>query len=234
MLLYGFAMSYLSGNLLSNGGHKWRESDMNTQNQSKTCTQCGETKPASLFKRRLTKRQTCALLKRPTISTGLVVDSVRCTTCWEKAKSKKPLTPKQIRNKISSGDMHSVIGEMMLKRIKEELPHKRSRAMKERWAKVKAEPILQLKDSLSKQVAQYARRHHSSRYLTPETKELNKWNYEQARKIKADIFIRIARGEVFDPDLKIATLIKVNPNIREGIKGSAEKMLSQIRKKGGV
>lgn len=178
---------------------------------------CKETKPIDAFKRRLTKRQSCALLKRSSINKAITVDSVRCTTCWNKSKSTKPLTPKQIRNKISSGDMHKVIGEMLIKQINEATPKKRSKAMKERWAKVKAEPMLQLKDSLSRQVAQYARRHHSSRYLTDKTKELNRWNYEQAKKIKRDIFIRMARGEVFDPDLKLATLIKPNPNLRERI-----------------
>ena len=115
-------------------------------------------------------------------------------------------------------NLRAVTGELMLKQLREATPLKRSKAMRERWEKVKQIPALALKDSLSRQVASLAKRFYASKYLYDATRQQNRWNYEQAKKIKQDLFNRIDKGEKFDPDLKLLDLIKPNTNLKERIR----------------
>ena len=135
--------------------------------KTKTCTHCGETKPIDAFKRRLTKRQSCALLNRSSISQGLVVESVRCSTCWLMTKSRKPLNKKQIRNKIESGDIRRVLGEIMLKELNRKIPLKRSKIMKEEWHKRKTEWVKTLNTNLQQQVDTYRNRYYNAHFPQP-------------------------------------------------------------------
>ena len=185
--------------------------------KTKTCSKCNEEHPLSKFERRLTLAQSKALLRNPNLTRRHVTISKLCSYCRQDMKSKKPLTAKQIRNKITSGDIPQLVGEQMIREMREALPARRAKAMKERWQKVKALPILKVKDSLSRQVATYARRFHSSTYLRGMTKQRNKWNYQEARRVKADLFRRLdAEGlaalEDINENTKLSTFFKPMPD----------------------
>jgi hypothetical protein len=189
--------------------------------KTKTCTHCGETKPIDAFKRRLTKRQSCALLFRSSISSGIVVDSVRCKTCWLMTKSKKPMTKKQIRNKIESGDIKRVMGEIMIKELNESIPLKRSRVMKEEWQKRKTGWIKTLNDNLQQQVDTYRNRYYAYRANLNKSSgenslrdkqhamlEQHRQNYEQSMQIKKNLMDRAKAGEKIEVDVQIVMYFK--------------------------
>ena len=184
--------------------------------KTKTCTHCGETKPLDAFKRRLTKRQSCALLHRSSISQGLVVESVRCKTCWLMTKSRKPLNKKQIRNKMNSGDIKRVMGEILIKQINEAIPQKRSRVMKEEWQKRKTSWVKTLNDNLQQQVDKYRNRYYGYKAIKREqmfpsqhaTLEQHRLNYEQSMQIKKDLMTRARAGERIEVDVQIVMYLK--------------------------
>ena len=187
--------------------------------KTKTCTHCGETKPLNAFKRTLTKRQSCALLHRSSIKQGLVVDSVRCRSCWLMTKSRKPMNKKQIRNKINSGDIKRVLGEIMLKEIDRTIPLKRSRVMKEEWQKRKTSWVKTLNDNLQQQVAKYKNRYYGYKYAVSKTQgqmsplqhamlEQHRQNYEQSMQIKKRLMDRAKAGEKIEVDVQIVMYFK--------------------------
>lgn len=176
--------------------------------KTKVCTACKQTKPIKEFKRRLNLAQTRAVLRNPDATTRYIADSKLCKACQPKLKPPRMLSVKEIRTRITSGDINKVLGEMLIKQKQEALPKKRSRVMRERWQKTKAEPMLKLKAMIAKQVERYAKRYHSSTYLSPATQDQNRYNYEQARLIRDDLVRRINMGEVLPNDIDIATLIK--------------------------
>ena len=185
--------------------------------KTKTCTHCGEIKPLNAFKRTLTKRQSCALLHRSSIKQGLVVDSVRCRTCWLMTKSRKPMNKKQIRNKINSGDIKRVLGEIMLKEIDRTIPLKRSRVMKEEWQKRKTSWVKTLNDNLQQQVAKYKNRYYAyktfvQKSCTKTTQhamlEQHRQNYEQSMQIKKRLMDRAKAGEQIEVDVQIVMYFK--------------------------
>lgn len=191
--------------------------------KTKTCTHCGETKPIDAFKRRLTKRQSCALLNRSSISTAITVDSVRCKTCWLMTKSRKPLNKKQIRNKINSGDIKRVLGEILIKELDRATPLKRSRVMKEEWQKRKTSWVKTLNDNLQQQVATYRNRYYGYKYAIEKqggenslrdrqhaTLEQHRQNYEQSMQIKKDLMDRAKAGEQIAVDVPIVLYLKTN------------------------
>lgn len=184
--------------------------------KTKTCTHCGETKPLDAFKRRLTKRQSCALLHRSSIKQGLVVESVRCSTCWLMTKSRKPMTKKQIRNKIESGDIKRVLGEILIREIDRTIPLKRSRVMKEEWQKRKTEWVKTLNDNLQQQVDKYRNRYYGYKAIKREqmfpsqhaTLEQHRLNYNQSMQIKKDLMTRARAGEKIEVDVQIVMYFK--------------------------
>jgi hypothetical protein len=184
--------------------------------KTKTCTHCGETKPLDAFKRRLTKRQSCALMDRSSIKQGLVVDSVRCRTCWLMTKSRKPMTKKQIRNKINSGDIKRVLGEILIQEIDRAIPLKRSRVMKEQWQKRKTGWIKTLNDNLQQQVGTYRNRYYAYKAIKREQMfplqhamlEQHRQNYEQSMQIKKDLMDRAKAGEKIEVDVQIVMYFK--------------------------
>jgi len=187
------------------------------QDKTKTCSRCKEEHPLTIFQRRLTLAQSKALLRNPNLTRRYTTISKLCRYCQQDMKSTKPLTAKQIRNKITSGDIPQLIGEQMLRELRESIPAKRSRVMKERWQKVKTMPILKVKALLSRQVATYAKRFHSSAYLRGMTKQRNKWNYHEARRVKMELFKRLdAEGlaalEDINENTKLATFFKPMPD----------------------
>jgi len=184
--------------------------------KTKTCTHCGETKPLNAFKRTLTKRQSCALMDRSSIKQGLVVDSVRCRTCWLMTKSRKPMTKKQIRNKINSGDIKRVLGEILIQEIDRAIPLKRSRVMKEQWQKRRTGWIKTLNDNLQQQVGTYRNRYYAYKAIKREQMfplqhamlEQHRQNYEQSMQIKKDLMDRAKAGEKIEVDVQIVMYFK--------------------------
>ena len=189
--------------------------------KTKTCTHCGETKPIEAFKRRLTKRQSCVLLNRSSLSQGIVVDSVRCKTCWLMTKSRKPMTKKQIRNKINSGDIKRVLGEIMISEINRAIPLKRSRVMKEEWQKRKTSWVKTLNDNLQQQVDKYRNRYYAYKATLNKSSgenslrdkqhamlEQHRLNYEQSMQIKKDLMTRARAGEKIEVDVQIVMYLK--------------------------
>lgn len=179
--------------------------------REKQCPKCGETKPNAQFKRRLSLAQSRAVLRNPNVTTNYMADSKFCKACQPKQKPPRLLTDKEIRNRITNGDMRRGLGEAILAKRKEILPQRRARVMKEHWQKIKAEPIIQLKAHIQKQVAKFASRHRGAKYLRDATKEQNRWNYEEAKRLKDELFRRIDQGDHIDPNIDIQTLIKPKP-----------------------
>ena len=184
--------------------------ELMTVEKQKQCSKCGETKPATEFKRRLTLAQTRAMLRQPNATTRFTTTSNTCAQCRSKTKRKnKPLTPKQIRTKITSGDMSKVLGEMKLNQIREAIPKTRSRVMKEHWQNIKKTlPYKTLKRHIQDQVNRYGNRHFASKYLQDATQEQNSWNYEEAKRIKKDLLEQAQSGTDVPSNIDIATLIK--------------------------
>lgn len=184
------------------------------EQQTKTCTMCGETKPRNEFKRRLTKRQSASLLKRTHISSPITVISSRCKSCWGKTKNRKPLTIKQIKNKKASGDLHAVVADILLTQRKENANLIKKRVMKEYWEKKRAEPIKRLAQTLRQQVAKYKNRYHAYKAQTKNSIGENsllaqhKNNYEMARRARDELLSRAKAGEVFPPDVLIDVYFK--------------------------
>lgn len=187
------------------------------ENRTKTCKACGETKPIQDFKRRLSKRQSASLMRRSSVAVGLLVESVRCKTCWSELKRQTPLTRKEILNKKQSGDMKGVMADLLLKR-KEEDKHKvKARKMKEYWQNKRATYLKQLEHNLQQQVAKYANRYHA--YKTQQGQmsptppqnamlEQHRWNYEQARQARDNLLKKAREGFDVEVDVVIANFIK--------------------------
>lgn len=186
----------------------------------KVCTRCEETKPIAQFKRLLTLRQSAFYLKRPT-RTRLTVISTRCRTCWSETKRKTPLTLKEIQRKKLSGDLHTVMADLMTKELRQAIPERRARVMKEYWQKKKQEPLKQLKTNLQQQVAQYCNRFNAyranittiSKTKTPTPAQhamlrQHSENYAQAKQIRDSLIKQLQEGKDIDPQIKIATLLK--------------------------
>jgi hypothetical protein len=184
-----------------------------TVQKQKQCKVCKQFKPKAEFKRRLTLAQTRAVLKQPNATTRYEADSKRCKACQKLLKRTKPLTSKEIRSKITSGDMHPIKGEMKLERIRQAIPLGRSKVMKEYWdSKKTITPYKQLKRLLQDQVNRYGNRHFASKNLQDATQTQNSWNYQEARRIMKDL-LEQAQGQVkagtnVPSYINIATLIK--------------------------
>ena len=187
--------------------------------KTKTCTHCGETKPIDAFKRKLTKRQSCALLKRTSINTAITVESKRCKTCWLMTKSKKPMTKKDIRNKIESGDIHRILGELRLKMISQSINAHRSRTMQNEWQKRKTEWVKTLNANLQQQVDKYRNRYYAYKASVANalghlsqtqhaTLEQHRLNYNQSMQIKKDLMTRARAGEKIEVDVQIVMYLK--------------------------
>jgi hypothetical protein len=184
------------------------------------CKTCGETKPKKEFHRILTLAQSKALLKKPNLTTRHTLYSSLCRTCRNQRKRRTPLSIKELRNKISSGDIHQDIGENLIKQKREALPRKRSKVMKEYWQKKKLGWQSELKSNLQKQVTTYANRYYSYQNQMPEDPTPNQnalllqhsYNYKEAQRIRKDLLEQASKavkdGREISPDTKINELIK--------------------------
>jgi hypothetical protein len=180
------------------------------------CKTCGETKPKKEFHRVLTLAQSKALLKKPNLTTRHTLYSSLCRDCRNQRKRRTPLSIKEIRNKISSGDMNPTIGEALITEKREALPRKRSKVMKEYWEKKRLGWVDILKANLQTQVTTYAQRYYSYKNNMPEQAtpqqhamlEQHSYNYKEAQRVRKDLMGRVAKGEEIAVDVKINELIK--------------------------
>lgn len=178
----------------------------------KQCAKCGEIKPINQFNKRLTLAQSRAFLQNPNIRTRYTTQSKNCRDCQRQLRRRKPLTQDQIRTKISTGDMHPLIGEARLKQMREDIPKVRSRIMKEYWQGKKNLMTVERKKAIQQRVAQYGNRYKSYKNAikanpnaTPTQHamlEQHRLNYLKAKEIRDDIFKKLELGEVLPKDLE--------------------------------
>ena len=185
---------------------------------SLVCKTCGETKPKKEFHRVLTLAQSRALLQKPNLTTRHTLYSSLCNTCRRIKKRRTPLTIKDIRNKISNGDIHQVVGENLIKQKREAIPRKRSKVMKEYWQKKRLGWVDELKANLQTQVTRYASRYYSYKNNLPDYElwttaqhallDQHSYNYAEAKRIRQDLLEQAKDGREFSPDVQINELIK--------------------------
>jgi hypothetical protein len=164
----------------------------------------------------LTLAQSRAVLKKPNLTTRHTLYSTLCRDCRTQRKRRTPLTIKEIHNKITTGDIHQVIGENLIKQKREAIPRKRSKVMKEYWEKKRLSWVEDLKTNLQRQVTRYASRYYSYKNNMPEDAtpaqhallDQHRYNYAEAKRIRQDLIDRVKAGEVVDPAVKINELIK--------------------------
>ena len=182
----------------------------------KLCASCNETKPKKEFHRVLTLAQSKALLKKPNLKTRHTLYSSLCNTCRRIKKRRTPLSIKEIRNKITTGDMNPVIGEALIQEKRKAIPKARARVMKEYWQKKRLGWVDELKANLQKQVTRYASRYYSYQNHMPEQAtpaqhamlDQHRYNYAEAKRIRQDLIDRVKAGEVVEVCIQINELIK--------------------------
>jgi hypothetical protein len=180
------------------------------------CKTCGETKPKKDFHRVLTLAQSKALLRKPNLTTRHTLYSTLCRDCRNQRKRRTPLSIKELRNKITSGDMNPIIGEALITEKREALPRKRSKVMKEYWQKKKLGWQDELKTNLQTQVTAYANRYYSYKNQMPEDPtplqhamlDQHSYNYAEAKRIRQDLLEQASSGREISPDIKINEVIK--------------------------
>ena len=197
--------------------------------RTKLCVTCNEVKPTAQFKRRLSLAQTRAFLRQPNATTRYWTDSKRCKECQLQHKRHRPLTIKEIRTKITSGDMHHVVGEEKIKRMRQAIPKRRSKVMKEYWQKKKLGWQDELKTNLQKQVTAYANRYYAyknklSDYDSPTplqhaTLDQHSYNYMEAKRVRQELLNKVRDGEEVDQAVKINELIKRRKVVQDEVDG---------------
>lgn len=193
-----------------------RSSPLEENFSSKLCASCKQTKPKKEFHRILTLAQSKALLKKPNLTTRHTLYSSLCRACRNQRKRRTPLTIKDLRNKISSGDLNPVIGEALITEKRQALPRKRSKVMKEYWQKKRTLWQDELKSNLQKQVTTYANRYYSYQNQMPEDAtplqhallDQHSYNYKEAQRVRQEILNQIKSGQKVAVDVKINELIK--------------------------
>ena len=193
-----------------------RSSPIEEKSSSKLCATCNETKPLKEFKRRLSLAQTRAFLRQPNATTRYWTSSKRCKDCQLGLKRHRPLTIKEIRSKITSGDMNKTVGEEKIKLMRQAIPKRRAKVMKEYWQKKKLGWQDELKANIQAQVTTYANRYYSYKNNMPEQAtpqqhallDQHSYNYAEAKRIRQDLMTKAKAGEVVAVDVKINELIK--------------------------
>lgn len=167
--------------------------------KQKQCPKCGLTKPATHFKKKLSMAQSKALLRRPTLRTPLEVTSKNCRACQPKPKE----TLKTLRNKISDGDIHPIIGELKVKELKQKINSGRSKVMKEYWQNKQDAIIKPWYRNIQKQTLK-KQRYHAVQLAKPRDPHLTQHallDYETAKHHKAQLFLQIKTGKTKHMDL---------------------------------
>jgi hypothetical protein len=189
------------------------------QSRTTTCADCEQAKPNASFHRLLSLAHSRSVLKQPNLQTRYTATSKFCKECRAKRKRKTPLTTKEIRNKITSGDIHSVKGEIILQQKRDALPQIRARGMKKRWQKVKSAPLKALKKQLQQQVAKYANRYHTYKHQQGgqenATLAQHRYNYSQAKAVRDKVLreaeYQLEQGKPIDVSLDADIGMMINP-----------------------
>lgn len=169
--------------------------------REKQCNKCKQFKPIAQFKKKLTMAQSRALLKRPTLRNPVETISKNCKACQPKTK----LTPKTLRNKISDGDIHPIIGEAKIKELKQSIIAGRSKVMKEYWQGKQNEIITPWFRNIQQQVLK-KQRYLALQKTRPKDPNLTahaQLDFETARKHKSNLFLKIKTGKVKAKDLDL-------------------------------
>jgi len=182
----------------------------------KVCTSCSQTKPKKEFHRVLTLAQSRALLKKPNLTTRHTLYSTLCRSCRNQRKRRTPLSIKDIRSKITTGDMNKTIGEALIAEKKVAIPKVRSKIMKEYWQKKRDGWVDVLKANLQQQVTKYASRYYAYKNNMPEqpTKkqhallDQHRYNYNEAQRVRKDLMEQAQGGKEIAVDVQINELIK--------------------------
>lgn len=167
--------------------------------EQKQCPKCMKHKPSKQFKRTLTLAQSRSLLRRPTLKTAQEVDSKYCKACQPKPK----LTRKSVRNRISDGDIHPVIGANLLKEIEAKGRKAQSDGMRKVWQKRRDEVITPWLRSIRQQVVRKYN-YYTAQLAQPRDTNLTDHallDYETAKQHKAKLEIKIKMGEGMKMDL---------------------------------
>ena len=113
----------------------------------------------------------------------------------------------------SSGDIRPLIGEAMLKEMREQLPKKRSRIMKEYWQGVRNKPLADIKEKIQQRVSKYASRYNSyksaNKNPTPAQHALleqHRLNYEWAKEIRDKTYKELEFGTLVPKDVDLVSL----------------------------
>ena len=185
----------------------------------KTCAKCGQVKPSKDFQRRITIAQARAYLKRQNITRPQTITSSQCKTCRPKPKPPSKLSLKELHNKKQTGDMNSVLADILIRQKKETIKQRRSANMRQRWEDRRNKPIQAFAQHLQNQVDKYMARYHAYKSLlnktpspTPQQHALllqHKTNYTQAKQIKEREVVRARDTGEFDFGLRIMELLRV-------------------------
>jgi hypothetical protein len=112
--------------------------------------------------------------------------------------------------------MHPVVGEAKLQKIRQAIPKKRAKVMREYWEKKRLGWVDVLKANLQAQVTTYANRYYSYKNSMPEDPTPNQnalllqhsYNYKEAQRVRKDLINQVQAGEEVAVDVKINELIK--------------------------
>jgi hypothetical protein len=102
---------------------------------TRTCITCKQTLPSTLFKYRATREE--AKRKGLSGNTAAWVESNRCKACRPKRKPPSKLTPNELANRVTAGDVSPIEAERILKKRELERRAKISNYMKTRHAMLK-------------------------------------------------------------------------------------------------
>lgn len=168
--------------------------------KTKTCTSCRQTKPTKQFHRVLTLAQSRAMLQRPQLTRPHTLISSLCKDCQKilkRNKTKKPLTAGEIQKKISTGDMHPIIGEQRIKRKTVQATAKKAIGQKLRWQQERMKRVSEHLEKIRTEVAgfrarYYAYKSHLNNNYTQIISaqhallEQHRQNYEEAKAVYHD------------------------------------------------
>ena len=112
--------------------------------------------------------------------------------------------------------MNKTVGEEKIKLMRQAIPKRRAKVMKEYWQKKKLGWQDEVKTNLQKQVTAYANRYYSYQNQMPEDPtpkqhamlEQHSYNYAEAKRVRQELMIKVRAGEVIAVDVQINELIK--------------------------
>jgi hypothetical protein len=112
--------------------------------------------------------------------------------------------------------MNKTVGEEKIKLMRQAIPKRRAKVMKEYWQKKKLGWQDELKANIQAQVTTYANRYYSYKNNMPEQAtpqqhallDQHSYNYAEAKRIRQDLMTKAKAGEVVAVDVKINELIK--------------------------